>query len=140
MRGFSQDKIVEYAKSKKLFVFDDETVSAIQDALVLARSQVTTDQRKKQIENISQEIGIQLQGQALRREQLADLVHQVWVNWMVCVLRITGSPDYRQSEQPARWGKQMTTKYRKLPADQKEYDRNIADAILLKLKGVNHEF
>ena len=91
-------------------------------------------------ENISQEIGIQLQGQALRREQLADLVHQVWVNWMVCVLRITGSPDYRQSEQPARWGKQMTTKYRKLPADQKEYDRNIADAILLKLKGVNHEF
>ena len=139
MRGFSQDKIVEYAKSKKLFVFDDETVSAIQDALVLARSQVTTDQRKKQIENISQEIGIQLQGQALRREQLADLAHQIWTKLMEYILPIVENPDFHHSEHRVRWAEQTRTKYRKLPESQKESDRKIADAILLKLKGVNTE-
>ena len=139
MKGFNDEKIIETARQKKLFVFDDVTIDAIQDALVLARTQVTTGEKKKQMENVSQEIGIQLQGQALKREQLADLAHQIWTKLMEYILPIVENPDFHHSEHRVRWAEQTRTKYRKLPESQKESDRKIADAILLKLKGVNTE-
>ena len=70
-------------------------------------------------------------------EELADLAHIVWAEWMRYMLsRRHGTasaledPDVKHTILPAdlvdRWSRQMTTPYADLPEEEKESDRAIA--------------
>lgn len=72
-------------------------------------------------------------------EELADLVHEIWADWMKYMFskgihhmgRWTMPSDLRQ-----RWQRQMNTSYAELSEDEKESDREIALRILHLLREV----
>ena len=71
-------------------------------------------------------------------EELADLVHEIWADWMKYMFskgihhmgRWTMPSDLRQ-----RWMRQMVTPYEELSEKEKESDREIALRILKLVKG-----
>ena len=77
------------------------------------------------------------------REQLADLIHQQWSEWMRYLfensVKMEGSVII-PTHLVLRWKRQMVTTYRNLPKDEQESDLEQADLILdLILKKHHHK-
>lgn len=71
-------------------------------------------------------------------EALADLVHDIWIAWMVHLLRQCRTDPYNGEEvipvdAVVRWYHQMNTPYPCLPDEMKQSDRTIALKILARL-------
>lgn len=68
------------------------------------------------------------------REQLAELSHEQWSGWMEHLFSKCTLNDDGTAIIPAwaaeRWQRQMRTRYRDLPEDEKDSDRSEADRIL----------
>ena len=83
-------------------------------------------------------------------EELADLVHEIWADWMKYMFskghrrninqsRLWGEVWIMPEDLRQRWTRQMNTDYEELSEKEKESDREIALKILELVKGDQHD-
>jgi hypothetical protein len=75
----------------------------------------------------------------INREQLADLMHEIWCHWMQHLFAVTETQEDGSQlislKQAARWARQVGTVYADLAEEEKESDRRQADKIIALLGG-----
>ncbi len=74
------------------------------------------------------------------REKIADLQHQLWVDWMEYLFDQCLAVGDGRLEIPKwavdRWTRQMHTPYKDLPNNEQESDRHVADKVLSLFDGL----